>query len=872
MTRHMRSANVDLLHQENEESRVSLRIRPSLGLRSASPSWLRQGNTPLMHKMSAETDHLERELSNIQSRAQRRRNRVTRTVRRNEGEKRKAKSQEQHRHNLHYRCHQVVYYLLHSFWKLPSQSPNPLLDMTEDLNEFPELQTNAKATAKPSHHPDAQLNKQRPGALFSFNLETITECKKANTTKTTEVALLELDHSPWTFIRAKEVDTPSLDSNPISTSSSFVHSSSRPTSSSGMSSVSSASSTFDTRPFVRAASSPLTINDRVPNFCKLLLQSLWKSQTVSMVCSKCDKGGSKPHVVQHQVTSVPPVLSLKVKLNAGGSLPPLRFWRLQFPGSATPRTIYTHGLKPNIPSSGEDDTDMMRLISKFYKLRSEYLEEKDPVASNERLGRLKHLASILESACQGSVSPLPAAIHVGQKPTVDKDDENPWVVSEEPPRNMLVCDCNNQACDKCHRYDLICVLASVNYNWDRARKKLCWMTWTEDLIPRLGIHRQHIRKSLKKSSKHKSPSRPTYELSAAEKERLGQRIEAEEVMVEAPSDEDNLISYVRCSSMGPPKWLLLNGPVVAKTSLDEARTFTYPWKYPVAFFFARTNVIWDSSYLEILPPPPPPLPPIEKLFEAESISQVPVSHRQNPRFAPLSRAELDAINQGGVAVALDAEHVVLRMLDKSPTSILPPYAQLALGRLSVCRADGGSLDSLPFLDHYLHFRDEPQDYRTQFSGLYPGDLDVTGSTHWLATHKEIYQIMRYLVEKKCKFIGHDLFNDFRVIGIIVSQSQIIDTVEIYRPSISSRFLSLKFLCHHVLNIDIQGHTHDSIEDAQAALALYRYFISYVEKESLEKFQKERLNEIYTIGFQTQFKIIKATSDSIPATDMLNNRY
>lgn len=120
-----------------------------------------------------------------------------------------------------------------------------------------------------------------------------------------------------------------------------------------------------------------------------------------------------------------------------------------------------------------------------------------------------------------------------------------------------------------------------------------------------------------------------------------------------------------------------------------------------------------------------------------------------------------------------------------------------------------------------------------------------------------------------RFVGHDLFNDFRVLGIIVPTCQVVDTVEIFRQSLNSgRFLSLRFLCHHVLHRHIQQQNHDSVEDASAALELYRfvakfsiwqsfflrYYSDYVTKNSLEQFKKEVVDQLYRVGFHTRFKI------------------
>lgn len=70
------------------------------------------------------------------------------------------------------------------------------------------------------------------------------------------------------------------------------------------------------------------------------------------------------------------------------------------------------------------------------------------------------------------------------------------------------------------------------------------------------------------------------------------------------------------------------------------------------------------------------------------------------------------------------------------------------------------------------------------------------------------------------FVGHGLQHDFRVMNLYVPLSQMIDTVELFRLP-GKRYLSLKFLSGVLLQKEIQSGTHDSIEDAQTALRLFK---------------------------------------------------
>lgn len=88
-----------------------------------------------------------------------------------------------------------------------------------------------------------------------------------------------------------------------------------------------------------------------------------------------------------------------------------------------------------------------------------------------------------------------------------------------------------------------------------------------------------------------------------------------------------------------------------------------------------------------------------------------------------------------------------------------------------------------------------------------------------------------------------------MINLMVPPEQVIDTVTLFRLP-HQRNVSLRFLAWHFLGNKIQSQTHDSVEDAHAALKLYQCY----KKLEVDGNLQLKLEELYKCGKEMNWMV------------------
>jgi len=163
----------------------------------------------------------------------------------------------------------------------------------------------------------------------------------------------------------------------------------------------------------------------------------------------------------------------------------------------------------------------------------------------------------------------------------------------------------------------------------------------------------------------------------------------------------------------------------------------------------------------------------------------------------------------GKYIALDCE-----MVGVGPT----PDDDSQVARVSLVNYHGEQI-----YDSYVKPKLPVTDYRTRFSGIRPANLAVG------RPYSEVRKDVMEMVEGRV-LVGHFLKADMKVLELKHPMRDIRDSSRVakFRDMMGGKNPKLKDLAKKILGLDIQTGEHNSVEDARAAMLIYK-----AEKEAYE---------------------------------------
>lgn len=150
-----------------------------------------------------------------------------------------------------------------------------------------------------------------------------------------------------------------------------------------------------------------------------------------------------------------------------------------------------------------------------------------------------------------------------------------------------------------------------------------------------------------------------------------------------------------------------------------------------------------------------------------------------------------------------------------------------LARVSIVNSDGDVL-----YDQFVAPQERVIDYRTDVSGVRYSDLKKAPN------FKEVQNDVAAIIKNKT-LVGHAIKTDLKVLFLDHPRKHIRDTAK-YKPfqqRMKTKHPSLKKLAKEILSLSIQTGEHSSVEDARAAMQLYREHRKQWEKSIKENFRK-----------------------------------
>ncbi|GAB5364152.1 hypothetical protein AAMO2058_000944200 [Amorphochlora amoebiformis] len=178
---------------------------------------------------------------------------------------------------------------------------------------------------------------------------------------------------------------------------------------------------------------------------------------------------------------------------------------------------------------------------------------------------------------------------------------------------------------------------------------------------------------------------------------------------------------------------------------------------------------------------------------------------------------------GGEGIAVTAGKTAIIAMDCEMVGVGLGGERSALARCSIVNFRGEVL-----YDKFIQTLEKVTDYRTEVSGIRPGDLNSPKAIPFRQCQQEVSKLLERRV-----LVGHSVDNDLKCLMLDHPKNLLRDTAY-HKPLCPKRPKALKKLVKIHLGKTIQSGEHSSVEDARCTLELYKSVMDTWEKQEINK--------------------------------------
>ena len=297
--------------------------------------------------------------------------------------------------------------------------------------------------------------------------------------------------------------------------------------------------------------------------------------------------------------------------------------------------------------------------------------------------------------------------------------------------------------------------------------------------------------------------------------------------VPATTSRGHVVSRVKING----KYYLVNDTTVNEIQECDFNKFNLNWMVPCVMFYKSISLSSSLTDLE--------LPnPVRREFLSHERKLLEMNMGLRKIFNPIGlKEEFSSSDFIGLDMNIVSNCKQETDINQDGTCKLITSSESSIVVTRVVCFRGSKFDSLPsvpLIDDHTQSKETVVEYINKLP-----TLDIQGGKH-LATFKQTFLKLKYLVSRKVTFIGHNIEKKLRMFNLYVPKEQIQDTAVLYRLS-RHRTLSLKFLANY---FGISYSRSDVLRDCFVSMQLYKYYLKITNEGKTMQAFRMSLQEIY----------------------------